>query len=74
MTDGKVTPLRKAQPCPECGRPSTRDSYPFCSERCRGVDLNRWLNGGYAIPGTTIGSRTTISTTAADDPRGVFQH
>lgn len=47
---GKVTPLRKAQPCPECGRPSTRGSYPFCSERCRSIDLNRWLVGSYAIP------------------------
>ena len=46
----KVTPLRKARPCPECGQPSARESYPFCSERCRSVDLNRWLKGSYAIP------------------------
>ena len=24
---------------------------PFCSKRCKDVDLNRWLKGGYAIPG-----------------------
>ncbi|KQR32187.1 DNA gyrase inhibitor [Rhizobium sp. Leaf155] len=48
--DPKVTPLRKAQPCPECGRPSTREDYPFCSDRCRSLDLSRWLNGSYAIP------------------------
>ncbi|MFK3689400.1 DNA gyrase inhibitor YacG [Agrobacterium tumefaciens] len=47
---GNVTPLRKAQPCPECGRPSTREDYPFCSDRCRSLDLARWLNGSYAIP------------------------
>ncbi|MBW3097426.1 DNA gyrase inhibitor YacG [Pseudohoeflea coraliihabitans] len=53
MTEpAKVTPLRKPQPCPECGRPSARDSYPFCSERCRALDLNRWLSGSYAIPVT----------------------
>ncbi len=23
---------------------------PFCSARCRMVDLKRWLDGGYAIP------------------------
>ncbi|MDI6837415.1 DNA gyrase inhibitor YacG [Ciceribacter thiooxidans] len=46
----KVEPLRKARPCPECGRPSTRESYPFCSERCRTLDLSRWLKGSYAIP------------------------
>ena len=46
----KVEPLRKALPCPECGRPSSRDNYPFCSNRCRSLDLSRWLNGSYAIP------------------------
>ncbi len=46
----KVEPLRKALPCPECRRPSTRENYPFCSDRCRNLDLSRWLNGAYAIP------------------------
>ncbi|MCF3641872.1 DNA gyrase inhibitor YacG [Rhizobium sp. TRM95111] len=46
----RVEPLRKARPCPECGRPSVREHYPFCSSRCRDVDLNRWLSGAYAIP------------------------
>jgi endogenous inhibitor of DNA gyrase (YacG/DUF329 family) len=45
-----VTPLRPKRPCPECGRPSARDTYPFCSTRCKNVDLNRWLTGAYAIP------------------------
>ena len=47
---GNVAPLRPKRPCPECGRPSSRDAYPFCSTRCKEVDLNRWLSGGYAIP------------------------
>ncbi len=46
----KVEPLRKTRPCPECSRPSVREHYPFCSERCRNLDLNRWLSGSYAIP------------------------
>lgn len=45
-----VEPLRKTVPCPECRRPSGRDFYPFCSRRCRELDLNRWLSGSYAIP------------------------
>lgn len=48
----KVTPLRRRYPCPECGRPSAREAYPFCSIRCREIDLNRWLSGRYAIPAT----------------------
>lgn len=56
MTDDadKITPLRPRRPCPECGRPSSRGHYPFCSTRCKEIDLNRWLSGSYVIPGRTI--------------------
>jgi endogenous inhibitor of DNA gyrase (YacG/DUF329 family) len=50
--NSKVTPLRPRRPCPECGKPSTRADYPFCSPRCKDIDLNRWLKGSYAIPVT----------------------
>ena len=40
-----------AKPCPICGKPAIEASKPFCSERCRDVDLNRWLSNSYAIPG-----------------------
>ena len=46
----KVTPLRPRRKCPECGKPATRADYPFCSPRCKDIDLNRWLSGSYAIP------------------------
>lgn len=36
--------------CLMCGKPARTKTHPFCSERCRLVDLNRWLNGSYAIP------------------------
>lgn len=48
--NSKVTPLRALRPCPECGSVSTREFYPFCSARCKNIDLNRWLSGAYAIP------------------------
>ena len=41
----------KPKPCPICGKPSVAESKPFCSERCRDVDLNRWLSNSYSIPG-----------------------
>jgi endogenous inhibitor of DNA gyrase (YacG/DUF329 family) len=41
----------KEKPCPICGKPATEASRPFCSERCRDVDLNRWLSGSYVVPG-----------------------
>ncbi|MEM9734791.1 MAG: DNA gyrase inhibitor YacG [Pseudomonadota bacterium] len=45
----KVTPLRKPVKCPQCGEPSARANYPFCSARCADLDLGKWLGGGYAI-------------------------
>lgn len=42
-------------PCPSCGKPaaySTANRWrPFCSERCRLVDLGSWANESYRIPG-----------------------
>lgn len=41
-------------PCPRCG---TRHEWhgnphrPFCSERCRLIDLGAWLSEEHAIPG-----------------------
>lgn len=41
--------------CPICRKPvhapveGERNWFPFCSERCRQVDLFRWSEGKYAI-------------------------
>jgi uncharacterized protein len=37
-------------PCPICGKPHVAASRPFCSERCRDVDLHRWFSASYAVP------------------------
>ncbi len=36
--------------CPICGKPTAERFRPFCSGRCKDVDLNRWFKGAYAIP------------------------
>lgn len=44
--------------CPLCGQSfQTPDleswpSFPFCTDRCRLIDLGRWIDGVYAIPGS----------------------
>ncbi len=48
MVDEVVT-LRPFGSCPICGRPAAEEARPFCSSRCRRVDLGRWLTEGYAI-------------------------
>lgn len=38
------------KPCPLCGKPAAERFRPFCSGRCKDIDLNRWMKGVYAIP------------------------
>jgi endogenous inhibitor of DNA gyrase (YacG/DUF329 family) len=49
---GKEIGKGTEKPCPICGKPAVEASRPFCSERCRDVDLNRWLSNSYLIPAT----------------------
>jgi uncharacterized protein len=44
-------PAKPRARCPICGRPPSQQTRPFCSPRCRDVDLNRWLTGSYVVPG-----------------------
>jgi uncharacterized protein len=37
--------------CPICGKPRVQNYRPFCSRRCADIDLGRWLNGIYVVPG-----------------------
>ena len=38
--------------CPICKKDVAPESgfYPFCSERCRTIDLGKWASGDYVIP------------------------
>ena len=38
--------------CPICRKEVEEDqpSYPFCSERCKLIDLGKWASEGYVIP------------------------
>ncbi|MCL6501277.1 MAG: DNA gyrase inhibitor YacG [Pirellulales bacterium] len=41
--------------CPICQRqfePEVSPARPFCSERCRQIDLGRWLSEAYVVPGS----------------------
>jgi len=35
--------------CPVCGKPMLPAQRPFCSARCRNIDLGRWLRGVYRV-------------------------
>ncbi|MBI1900461.1 MAG: DNA gyrase inhibitor YacG [Planctomycetia bacterium] len=40
--------------CPICQQwfdEKSSSALPFCSERCRTIDLGRWLGEAYRVPG-----------------------
>jgi endogenous inhibitor of DNA gyrase (YacG/DUF329 family) len=44
----------KTVPCPRCGAPARyapeNPWRPFCSERCRIIDLGNWASEAYRVP------------------------
>ncbi len=39
--------------CPTCSQqfdPAASKAMPFCSDRCRRIDLGRWLNEDISVP------------------------
>ena len=44
--------------CPICKKPvdepkpGEKSYFPFCSERCKQIDLGAWASGSYAIAGS----------------------
>lgn len=40
-----------APPQPGSGAASAKPTFPFCSDRCKLIDLGRWLDGRYQVPG-----------------------
>jgi uncharacterized protein len=46
--------LTRMSPCPICARPvaprEENKAFPFCSPRCKLVDLGKWLGDKYSVP------------------------
>lgn len=43
----------KTYPCPQCQKPTiwdNNDNKPFCSKRCKLIDLGAWANEDYRVP------------------------
>jgi endogenous inhibitor of DNA gyrase (YacG/DUF329 family) len=46
-----MPPAPKALFCPTCRKvvPANSEDFPFCSDRCRILDLGKWASGEYKI-------------------------
>ena len=56
-------------PCPICGKPSPpraagNRAFPFCSPRCKLLDLGKWLDEDYRVPGPPAGDGAETSRAA----------
>ncbi len=67
MPQDNVIKLRPVRPCPICRKPSSQQHHPFCSARCQDIDLNRWLSGGYVIPGEAVEEEDKPETATGED-------
>ncbi len=50
-TPNPEPPTPNPIPCPICKKPvlKTDATFPFCSKRCKTIDLGKWLSGNYVI-------------------------
>ncbi|PCI64106.1 MAG: DNA gyrase inhibitor YacG [Kordiimonadales bacterium] len=37
--------------CPQCSKETEHAFRPFCSKRCADLDLGKWFNEEYHLPG-----------------------
>jgi endogenous inhibitor of DNA gyrase (YacG/DUF329 family) len=59
----------KSVRCPICKKPvkPAGPDFPFCSERCRLLDLGKWASGGYVIQSPVPDSDEGIPNSTPED-------
>ena len=76
-TKSKQPPPPGQLRCPTCRRPfavplneaaKSRSAFPFCSERCKLIDLGAWLDAEYRIPSRPDEESEEALTDPFDDP------
>jgi endogenous inhibitor of DNA gyrase (YacG/DUF329 family) len=57
--------------CPHCGKENKglkQRYHPFCSERCKLLDLGKWISGEYRVPSSEEGGNEVNTPTTPTDP------
>jgi endogenous inhibitor of DNA gyrase (YacG/DUF329 family) len=58
--------------CPICKNKTTWEENPwrpFCSERCKLIDLGKWVSEGYRIEGNEADSKEQSASGGADSEK-----
>lgn len=58
--------------CPICKKPvkNTDEDFPFCSPRCRTIDLGKWASDAYVISSPASDTEEGIHETPPEDQDG----
>jgi endogenous inhibitor of DNA gyrase (YacG/DUF329 family) len=63
--------------CPSCGKEvqwQDNPFRPFCSERCKLVDLSKWVSEEYRVPGKSVATEKSDQDEEAAEPPGQKLH
>jgi len=61
--------MEKGPKCAICGKPVVAEFRPFCSARCKQVDLNRWFTESYRVPARPVDDEEDIPEREKDEER-----
>ncbi len=58
--------------CPICKKPTNAadPDFPFCSDRCRLIDLGKWASGGYVILSPVADADEAVRQDSVEDEDG----
>ena len=73
---------RRTVPCPSCKQPADFSAgnrfRPFCSERCKRIDLGAWASESYRIEGeegeADPGAGEPSPAASTSDPKPIRRH
>ena len=58
-------------PCPICERPvaprADNKAFPFCSPRCKIIDLGQWVDEKYRVPANSGDESTSLEAPFSED-------
>ena len=64
LSESDLKPLKTK--CPMCEKKGIRAFRPFCSKRCKSIDLGNWVTGAYFIPGEDAEAQETQADLSSD--------
>lgn len=58
--------------CPICKKPvkNSDAEFPFCSARCRTIDLGKWASGGYVVSSPVTDTEEGIHDSTPEEREG----